>query len=217
NSERNVLITHAFVTGGGDAQTSESEKSLVVGGKEDIALSLFNDFDYVALGHLHGAQRVGSNKVRYSGTPLKYSISEEHHKKSVTLIELKEKDDLTIELLPLKPLRDMRTIKGTLEELTKTHEVIGKYDYLRVILTDDGELIEPMAKLRAVYPNVMSLEFSANRGSFNLSNLTSEARKSKSPSELFADFYEHAKGEPLGEEKQRVLEETIKQLIGGTE
>ncbi|MFR1836370.1 MAG: exonuclease SbcCD subunit D [Turicibacter sanguinis] len=211
--ERNVLITHAFVVGGEAPEQSESEKKLVVGGKESVDATLLEHFDYVALGHLHRTQRVNSDKIRYSGSLLKYSFSEEHYHKSMTMIDLDAEGEISIELLPLKPRRDMRTITGKLDELL-TLEDEGQEDYLRVILTDEGELLEPMAKLRQVYPNVMLLELERRFSEFKGSQLSASARQTKSTEELFADFYEHHRGESLHEAGKQVIEQTIKVMKG---
>lgn len=212
-TERNVLITHAFVVGGEAPEQSESEKKLVVGGKESVDATLLEHFDYVALGHLHRTQRVNSDKIRYSGSLLKYSFSEEHYHKSMTMIDLDAEGEISIELLPLKPRRDMRTITGKLDELL-TLEDEGQEDYLRVILTDEGELLEPMAKLRQVYPNVMLLELERRFSEFKGSQLSASARQTKSTEELFADFYEHHRGESLHEAGKQVIEQTIKVMKG---
>lgn len=213
STERNVLITHAFVVGGEAPEQSESEKKLVVGGKESVDATLLEHFDYVALGHLHRTQRVNSDKIRYSGSLLKYSFSEEYYHKSMTMIDLDAEGEISIELLPLKPRRDMRTITGKLDELL-TLEDEGQEDYLRVILTDEGELLEPMAKLRQVYPNVMLLELERRFSEFKGSQLSASARQTKSTEELFADFYEHHRGESLHEAGKQVIEQTIKVMKG---
>lgn len=213
STERNVLITHAFVVGGEAPEQSESEKKLVVGGKESVDATLLEHFDYVALGHLHRTQRVNSDKIRYSGSLLKYSFSEEHYHKSMTMIDLDAEGEISIELLPLKPRRDMRTITGKLDELL-TLEDEGQEDYLRVILTDEGELLEPMAKLRQVYPNVMLLELERRFSEFKGSQLSASARQTRSTEELFADFYEHHRGESLHEAGKQVIEQTIKVMKG---
>lgn len=213
-SQRNVLLTHAFVVGSEEPLQSESEKQLVIGGKESVQASLLSHFDYVALGHLHRTQKVGSDRIRYSGSLLKYSFSEEHYQKSMTMVNLDEEGNLTIELLPLTPKRDMRTLEGNLEDLLNEVNPDQREDYLRVILTDEGELLEPMAKLRQVYPNVMMLELKRRFEGFKGSQLSLEARESKTPQQLFADFYEHHRGEELSEIGISVIEEMMKQLKG---
>ena len=209
--ERNVLVTHAFVVGGEDPQESDSEKKLVVGGKESVSATHFEPFDYVALGHLHRTQKVGSDKIRYSGSLLKYSFSEENYQKSVTMIDLSGTGELTCELLPLTPRRDLRTLTGQLDDLLNQP---GSEDYLRVILTDKGQLLEPMAKLRQVYPNVMILDLLENNSDFKGSGLTKKAREQKTPEQLFADFYEHHKGETIHEEGAQLITQLIQQLRG---
>lgn len=210
--ERNVLVTHAFVVSGNEEpQESESEKKLVVGGKESVSAMHFDAFDYVALGHLHRTQKVGSDKIRYSGSLLKYSFSEENYQKSVTMIDLDETGKVTCELLPLNPQRDVRTITGLLDDLLAQP---GSDDYLRVVLTDTGELLEPMAKLRQVYPNVMMLDLAEKNKAFKSSQLSKTAREQKSPDQLFADFYEHHKGETLHEEGTQLIQALVQQLRG---
>ncbi|MDE5976918.1 MAG: exonuclease SbcCD subunit D [Turicibacter sp.] len=207
--ERNVLVTHAFVVGGEEVEESDSEKKLVVGGKESVSASYFEEFDYVALGHLHRTQKVGSDKIRYSGSLLKYSFSEENYQKSVTMIDLSETGALTCELLPLTPRREVRTLKGTLDDLLNQE---GSDDYLRIILTDKGELLEPMSKLRQVYPNVMILEILEQNKEFKGNQLTKQAREQKTPEQLFADFYEHHKGEVIHEEGNQMMIQLIQRL-----
>lgn len=209
-TERNVLLTHAFVVGQSEEiLISDSEKKLVVGGKESVSSAYFEAFDYVALGHLHRTQKVGSDKIRYSGSLLKYSFSEEQYHKSVTMIDLDEAGKLSCELLPLTPLRDMKTIKGTLEELLALPRC---EDYLRIVLLDKGELIEPMAKLRKNFPYVMMLELEQNNQAFKGSQLTKQARQQKTAEQLFSDFYEHHKGEALSEAAKTSIQTIIKEV-----
>ncbi len=212
--ERNILITHAYVTGGENPETSDSEKMLVIGGKEYVESSLFENFDYVALGHLHRVQRIGSDKIRYSGSLLKYSFSEENYNKSVTMIDINQNKDILCKLLPLHPIRDMKTLEGKLEDLLENVDEDIKNDYIRVILTDDGELIEPMARLRQVYPNIMLLEIKRVLGSINQSPLTSNERASKTTSELFSDFYKYHMKDELGEDGIKVIHKVVKEISG---
>ena len=210
-TERNVLLTHAFVIGGEEPQESESEKKLVVGGKESVSATYFEEFDYVALGHLHRTQKVGSDKIRYSGSLLKYSFSEENYQKSITMIDLNESGDVSCELLSLTPRRDMRTLTGNLEDLL---QLPASDDYLRIVLTDTKELLEPMAKLRQVYPNVMMLDFAKRDQAFKGSQLSKAAREQKTPEQLFEQFYTHHKGEALHEDGTQVIQLLMKQLKG---
>ena len=210
---RNVLITHAYVSGGDSLVETESEKKLVIGGKELVPVSLFNGFDYVALGHLHRSQPVKFSNVRYSGSLLKYSFSEEKDSKSMTMVDMNEVGEVEVKLLPLKPKHNLRTLKGNLEELLTLETEEDKEDYLRVILTDEGELLEPMAKLRQIYPNIMTLELERDlKEVFKNSDLQKKDRIKKSPVQLFADFYEHHRGEVLSEKGTKVIEDALRQL-----
>jgi len=210
---RNVLITHHYVSGGIQAlEESDSEKRLVIGGKETVAASIFERFHYVALGHLHRAQPVQSSKIRYSGSILKYSFSEEKDTKSITLVEIDQQGNIQASHLPLKPARDVRTLKGTLEELLNSPSTD---DYLRIILTDEGELLEPMAKLREVYPHIMSLSLERDLSErFKSSGMVLDAPAKKSTVDLFADFYQHQREKPLSEEGRQALEHILKIVEG---
>ena len=214
-NERNILITHAYVTGGENPETSESEKMLVIGGKEYVEASLFKNFDYVALGHLHRVQRIGSDKIRYSGSLLKYSFSEENYNKSVTMIDINGDKELKCKLLPLNPIRDMKTLEGNLDDLLENIDESIKNDYIKVILTDDGELIEPMARLRQVYPNIMLLEIKRIHGSINQAPLTSNQRSTKTTSELFSDFYKYHMKDELCEEGIKIINKIVKEVNEG--
>ncbi len=154
---RNILLTHQFVTG---AMQSGSEE-LQVGGLNNVDASLFEAFDYVALGHIHGAQWVGKETIRYAGTPLKYSFAEAAHHKTVTIVELREKGKTEIRKIPLVPLRDLRKLKGTYEELTRrsAYEDMNIEDYVQITLTDEKDIFDAAAKLRVIYPNLMKMEY----------------------------------------------------------
>ena len=209
-TQRNVLLTHAFVVGQSEEiLICDSEKKLVVGGKESVSSAYLEVFDYVALGHLHRTQKVGNDKIRYSGSLLKYSFSEESYQKSITMIDLDETGAIKCELLPLNPKRDLKTLKGTLEEVLAMPSC---EDYLRVVLLDQGELIEPMAKLRQNYPNVMILELEHNHLEFKGSDLTKEARKEKTPEQLFNDFYLHHKGENLSDKAEQSIKKIMEEV-----
>ena len=151
--ERNVIVTHQFVTG---AEKCESEE-ISVGGSDNVDASVFDAFDYVTLGHIHGPQNIGSERVRYCGTPLKYSFSEAKHKKSVTVVEMGEKGSLEIRTVALVPKRDMREIKGTYAEITLKDNYINTNtdDYMHITLTDEEDIPDAIGKLRVIYPNLM--------------------------------------------------------------
>ena len=196
---RNVLIAHQFVTG---AQRSESE-SISVGGSDNVDVSVFNCFDYTALGHIHGPQHIGRETVRYCGTPLKYSFSEAKHQKSVTVVEMGEKGDVQVRTIPLKPLRDMLEIRGTYMELTDRSNYLGTAvdAYLHITLTDEEDVPDAVGRLRTVYPNLMKLDYDNHRTRNTATlNLTEDVER-KSPLDLFAEFYEMQNGQAMTREQ----------------
>jgi len=160
-SGRNVIVTHQFVTG---AATCESEE-ISVGGTDNVDASVFEGFDYTALGHIHGPQNIGSGKIRYCGTPLKYSFSEADHFKSVTVAEMGKKGDITLRTVPLVPKRDMRCIRGTFAEITERafYETVPADDYIHAVLTDEDDIPEAAGRLRTIYPNIMKISYDNTR------------------------------------------------------
>ena len=211
-STRNVLVAHQFVTApGSDPERSDSEVE-PVGGLDGISTALFGAFDYVALGHLHGPQRIGRDSVRYAGSLLKYSFSECFHQKGIASVEMGKKGDLQITRLPLSPLRDMRKIRGPVAELTSPEVVASgnPEDYLHVTLTDPHEIIDAMGKLRAVYPHVMELAFDNARTRAQSSFTQAALVENRSPLELFSDFYEGQNGEPPTAGQMQVLSAIMK-------
>lgn len=216
--ERNLLIAHQFVTG---AVTGGSEDSVevFVGGVENVDASVFADFDYVALGHIHRAQSAGGEQIRYSGTPLKYSFSEIRHEKSVTIAELKEKGSLTVHQEPLKPLHDMREIRGSYEELVLRENYQGTdlEDYLHVILTDENDIPDVIGRLRSIYPNIMKLDYDNQRTRRNQELMKEEAAVEQSPMELLGQFFLQQNNQEMSPEQTeyaRTLMETIRKEEG---
>lgn len=207
---RNVIITHQFVTG---AQRSESE-TIAVGGTDNVDSYVFDDFDYVALGHIHGPQNVGKNTVRYCGTPLKYSFSEISHKKSITVVEMKEKGNVKVSTVELTPKLDMREIKGTYEELTfkKNYENTNTEDYLHIILTDEEDVADAVAKLRCVYPNLMKLDYDNTRTRNFLALTQAEETEKKTDTELLSEFFEKQNGKPLSDEQLEYAANLFEQI-----
>jgi len=191
---RNVLITHQFITG---ASRSESEE-ISVGGSDNVDVSVFDLFDYVALGHIHGAQSVGRDTVRYCGTPLKYSFSEAGQEKSVTVVELSHKGKCKIDEIPLTPLRDMRKVRGEFSELISGRKT---EDYMQLTLTDEDDIPDAVNKLRSVYPNLMSLNYDNTRTRHSESVRAIEEIKNKEPIELFAEFFAKQNGADMSEEQ----------------
>ncbi|MBQ5321007.1 MAG: exonuclease SbcCD subunit D [Oscillospiraceae bacterium] len=198
--EFNILITHQFVTG---AVTSDSEE-ISVGGTDNVSASVFAPFDYVALGHIHSPQNIESERIRYSGTPLKYSFSEAKQEKSVTVLEIKGKN-FDIRTIPLNPLRDLREIKGTYLEITDRKNYINTNtntnDYLHIILTDEEDIPEALGKLRIIYPNLMKLSYDNKRTRSGSFVGTAEKVEEKTPIELFMELYEKQNGEPMNTEQ----------------
>ena len=211
--ERNVLLTHQFVTG---AVTCESEE-LSVGGSDNVDASVFAGFDYVALGHIHGPQNVGSNKIRYCGTPLKYSFSEANHYKSVTVVELGEKGNLELHTAALTPLHDMRVIRGSFGEVTSKsfYEGTATDDYLQVILTDEEDVPEAIGKLRVIYPNIMKLTYGNTRTRTHQMIDGAADVEQKTPLQLFGELYEQQNNQPMSEEQSRFVQELIESIWEG--
>lgn len=212
---RNVAVAHQFVTAGAfTPERCDSEVS--VGGLDNVDAGVFEPFDYVALGHIHGPQRVGSERVRYSGSVLKYSLSEADGQKSAVLVELGAAGDSpTIELVPLRPLHDLRRIRGPLDRLVSP-EVVGaadSHDYLHVLLTDENPAIDAMARLRDVYPNVMSVAYdNARTRAEGLAMHDAPATDEASPLELFNEFYERQNGAPLSDGQLAVVTEELERI-----
>lgn len=209
-SRRNVLLCHQFVTG---AATCESEE-LIVGGTDNVDAAVFDGFDYVALGHLHGPQNVGSSRIRYCGTPLKYSFSEASQYKSVTVAELGEKGDLTLHTVPLTPRHDMRVIQGTFAQLTaENSDTAGeREDYLHIILTDEEDVPEALGRLRLVYPNILKLSYDNTRTRTSQSVDRAQRVAQKSPLELFEELYETQNNQPMSQEQRDFAQRLIEQL-----
>ena len=209
-SRRNVLLCHQFVTG---AATCESEE-LIVGGTDNLDAAVFDGFDYVALGHLHGPQNVGSSRIRYCGTPLKYSFSEASQYKSVTVAELGEKGDLTLHTVPLTPRHDMRVIQGTFAQLTaENSDAAGeREDYLHIILTDEEDVPEALGRLRLVYPNILKLSYDNTRTRTSQSVDRAQRVAQKSPLELFEELYETQNNQPMSQEQRDFAQRLIEQL-----
>lgn len=213
-TDRNVLVTHQFVTG---AVRTESEE-LSVGGSDNVDASVFDGFDYVALGHLHAPQRCSEDRIRYCGTPLKYSFSEAKDQKSVTVVTLEEKGTLTVRPVPLTPKHDMKEIRGTYEELTnKSYYEHTTYqeDYLHITLTDEEDIPDALGKLRAIYHRLMKLDYDnkRTRGGVQIEGVSDV--KQKTPLELFGEFYERQNSQPVSDEQTRWLEKTISEIWDG--
>ena len=209
-TRRSVLVTHQFVTG---AMRSDSEE-ISVGGSDNVDASVFDGFDYVALGHIHGPQSITKETVRYSGTPLKYSFSEMDHVKSVTVAELREKGDVEIRTIPLVPMRDLKEIRGRFEEITAKdfYSEIKTDDYFHIVLTDEEDIPNALGMLRIIYPNLMKLEYDNQRTRrINMID-NSETVETKSPIELFCELYEKQNNRAMSDEQSEYILRLIEEI-----
>ena len=211
---RNVLVTHQFVTG---ARRSESEE-ISVGGTDNVDAGVFDDFDYVALGHIHSPQNCGSDKIRYCGAPLKYSLSEARDKKSVTVVEIAEKGNVTYRTVELVPKHDLVELKGTYAELTLKsfyENTTWQDDYTHITLTDEEDVPDAIGKLRTVYRRLMKLDYDNKRTRSNAEISGAADIESKSPLELFSDFYALQNNQLMNEEQTVFMQELIQNIWEG--
>ena len=210
--QRNVLLTHQFVTG---AAVCDSEE-LSVGGTDNVDAEVFEAFDYTALGHLHGPQNVGSNRIRYCGTPLKYSFSEANQHKSVTLVELGEKGALHVELIPLTPRHDLRQLRGSFADLTDraNYEGTAVDDYLHILLTDEEDVPEAVGRLRAIYKNLLQLSYDNTRTRTDQLVDGVETVPGRQPLELFDELYQKQNNQPMSP-VQRAFMQTLMESVEG--
>lgn len=211
---RRVLVTHYFVTDQGkEPELSDGETTIHVGGLDNVEASLFDGFDYVALGHIHKPQKIGEREVYYAGAPLAYSFSEAGQEKGINLVKMGKKGEVTMRRIPLKPLHEMRRIRGKLQELMQPEvvEAAQAEDYIRAELTDEEELIDPIGTLRSVYPNVMQILLTKNERKENMDYISRPEEKKKSIPQLFLGFYEMIRGEKPDEGRMKVVEEAAKE------
>lgn len=217
NNETNhkyVLITHFFVTDAGRTpELSDSESPVHVGGIDNVEASAFSFFDYVALGHIHKPQKIGSGEVYYAGTPLKYSFSETQQEKSVIITEI-GKAEMNVRRVPLKPLRDMRKIKGSMEELMKPEvvSIADSNDYIQATLTGKEELIDPIGTLRSVYPNIMQIVLEKNEQKSGEMGQRAVQISQKSTLELFEEFFELLRGEKMDEARREEVRKALEEV-----
>lgn len=228
--ERNIVVTHGYVTYKrkdamdkdvenlyelAELEVSDSERPLSIGGTDLIDSDNFDCFDYVALGHLHGRQKVGREEIRYSGSLMKYSFSEINHKKGVVIIEIDGNKNINIRQEELSPKRNMRIIKGPLDELIKAglEDCSNREDYIQAILTDEGEIIDPIGKLRSAYPNIMILKREEKKNIGTSLTAASKGYKSKSELELFEEYYDRLGSGEFTEEKKEVIRNVINEVF----
>ncbi|WP_331835849.1 exonuclease SbcCD subunit D [Erysipelothrix piscisicarius] len=209
--ERNVAIAHQFVIGNGMTPIlSDSEIGPSVGGLDAIDASLFKAFDYVALGHIHRPQAIGRETIRYAGSPLKYSFSECMHSKQLPIIDLN--NDVSLSFIDIKPLRDVRLIKGPLEKLYEIGKVEGSEDYIHAVLTDDIIQGDALHKLRSVYPNLVSLDFDNTRTSTETSLERATTILEQKPFDLFNTFFTALNGRDFNQEESDLVKAVIDEI-----
>lgn len=211
--ERNILIAHQFVTG---AVLSDSEE-IVVGGLDNVDAHVFDAFDYVALGHIHTPQTILRDNIRYCGTLLKYSFSEANQQKCATVIDIKAKGQMDITAYPVKPLHDMRKIKGTYAELTDRQNYIGTDtdDYILATLTDEEDVPDAIGRLRSIYPNIMQLDYDNIRTRTRNNIEAVDINTAKAPLELFGEFYKLQNNQPLNETQSQIMQDLIAAIWEG--
>lgn len=213
-SKRNVVLAHQFVTAAGALPETCDSEQLSVGGLDRVDGSVFSPFDYTALGHLHGPQRVGSETIRYAGSPLKYSFSELHQKKSVTVAELREKGVTEIRQIPLQPRREMIELRGTFEEILAEARQKGepRTDYYHMILTDETDVVDALSRLREFYPNIMLLDYDNRRTRSQKEVEQLDRVEERTPGELFAALYEQQNGQEMQPDQKEYLEGLIREI-----
>lgn len=211
--KRNIIVAHQFVAGsGGDPLAAGSEGMSVanVGQVERVSSSCFDDFDYAALGHIHSPQRVGREEVRYSGSPLKYSLSEEGNEKSVPVVTLREKGNVEIELVPLRPMRELRHIKGRLRQLLSSENVVSPDDFIYATLTDEEMETDVMGIFQQTYPNTVRIDYDNSRTRALGEELRPMAGEAKPFETLMAEFYEMVYGCEITGEEMDVLRDAAR-------
>ncbi|MGL6249066.1 MAG: exonuclease SbcCD subunit D, partial [Culicoidibacterales bacterium] len=212
STQRNVLLTHQFVAG---SLRSESEE-MAVGGSDNVAVDVFDAFDYVALGHLHKPQHVGRETIRYCGTPLKYSFSEANDQKSVTVVDFHAKGDIEIRTVELVPRRDMQQLRGMYDDLVMkaNYDHLNCDDYFRITLTDEQDVPDALQKLRVVYPNIMKLDYDNARTQAQGIIEGANEIEQKTPLTLVGEFYEQQNNQALLAEQHDFLVTLIEKIWG---
>lgn len=216
-SMRNVLVSHQFYTSGGKEPVRSDSEMISVGGLDNVEIQTADMFDYIALGHIHRAQKIGSEKARYCGTLLKYSVSESRDEKALQMVELKEKGSLPeITRIPLQPLRDVRKIQGTLEEILERAPKENREDYVSVTLTDEVEPYQPREQLEEVYPRLLEVRLQ-NSAAGNLLEEPEETVDITNPANAFADFFREMQGREMTEEEQKIMDGIFREDVGEEE
>ena len=218
-TQRNIILTHQFITCAGEEIERTDSETISLGGIDNVDISNYDKFDYVAIGHVHRPQRIGRDTARYAGTMLKYSFSEVNHKKTIPIIDFKEKGNINIKLVELIPLRDMREIKGPIEELIKkeNYKNTNTEDYIKAIITNEEPVYDAIGQIRKVYPNVLKLEIQNSKSSVSQNDEKEKELqniKNKSEVELFNEFYKFQNYTELNDEQSQVIENIVKEIKG---
>lgn len=214
-SERNVLVTHGFFSFLRNPDSVErSDSEIALGGADLIDAAYLRDFDYAALGHLHRPQTAGREHLRYSGSPLKYSVSESGTRKSITTVDLREKGEMSVKRYELSPLHDLRTVRGSFDELCATP---ATEDYIYAELTDDSLIPGAMERLRTVFPNILGMCLLSRERERGAVVNAAASVKAKTPLALFEEFYGALRGEPITEARKALAEDVLTTLAGGEE
>ncbi len=214
--ERNIILSHQFVTAGNEEPERSDSETLVLGGTENVDISCYKDFDYVALGHIHGPQRIGRDTARYSGTILKYSFSEVNQNKCLTILNFKEKGNLEINTsITIKPLRDMRVIKGPIEELTneEVYRNTNREDYIRAIITNEEQVYDAIGQIKKIYPNTLRLDIDNSKLKLSQDIQMSDLDdiKKKNEVELFNEFYKYQNNQEMNEVQLDIIKQVVKE------
>jgi exonuclease SbcD len=213
-SARNLLIAHQFVVNNGKEPDRSDSERMSLGGVDSMEASIFKDFDYVALGHVHRPQKVGKMHIRYAGSPLKYSFSEINHKKAITVVILKEKGVVELKKVPLHPLKEMVELRGTLQELlSEDYKEYRAGYYLSITVTDEEKLIDPIGQLRTKFEGILEFQIERTRNkTYQDKSLNSEDLDKKTPFALFEDFYKNQNEEELTDVQKKILEDVLLEM-----
>ena len=212
SSERNIIVAHQNIL---SAERCESEEN-VIGGLDAVSDQIFKDFDYVALGHIHKQQEIGKSKVMFSGTPLKYSVSELDHNKVMPVITLGKKSEKDIELVPLVPKRELRQIKATFDEIMKNskNDPYNAEDFIDVILTDENDVLDAISTLRSVYPNILKITYDNKATKAAESVEKFDAVDEKKPLDVFEAFYKARRGTDMDDMQKEYIQSLIENIWG---
>ena len=215
--ERNIILSHQFVTAGNVEPEKSDSETLILGGTENVDVSVYDKFDYVALGHIHGPQRIGRDIARYSGTMLKYSFSEVNQNKCLTILDFKEKGNLEINTsITIKPLRDMRVIKGPIEELTskEIYSKTNREDYIRAIITNEEQVYDAIGQIKKIYPNTLRLDIENSKSEIQQTLQISDLDdiKKKDEVDLFNEFYQYQNNQELNESQMDIMKQVVKEV-----